>query len=308
MRSHSSFESYQKHHGLEKLTPHTVEEIQSGHFDLNKAHRFLSFQSRINHQLLNHKIITHNPYTKWFSKVTPTSAQVKQLIIQFSVFSNQFLVAQLEKMINAETVEEMRASKEILANEIGVVYKHVRKQNAQPIPPQSLTKDERDFGDIEGSIEGGTFHFKAAHFELLYRMASELGIAFDQLGRRQFGTSKTLFFCDELVRLYGTADYATSTASSYAVENWAAAGFWDELVEGLTHYKHAKQLSNLPLTFFTWHAKLEANHANHTQEELERYYFNNNIDEAHFIRRGNEMLDGVYAFWQGLDEDRKQIH
>jgi indoleamine 2,3-dioxygenase len=32
------------------------------------------------------------------------------------VFSNQFLIAQLNKMIHAETLESMRASKEILAN------------------------------------------------------------------------------------------------------------------------------------------------------------------------------------------------
>ncbi len=303
MSTNSAIETYRKDHGLEKLTPHTVAEIQSGHFHLDKAPRFLSFQSRIDNELLNHQVIVNNPYTRWFSKVTPNDAQIKQLIVQFSVFSNQFLVAQLQKMINAETIEEMRASKEILANEIGVVYKNPQQRSSS-----QLTRDERDFGDIEGSIEGGTFHFKAAHFELLDRLASHLGIAFNQLGRRQFGTAKTLFFCDELIRLYGTADYATSTAASYAVENWAAAGFWDELVEGLTRYKQARQLTDLPLTFFTWHAKLEANHASHTQEELETYYFNNEIDEDHFIVSGNEMLDGVYAFWQGLDEDRKRIH
>ncbi|WP_250655680.1 hypothetical protein [Alkalimarinus coralli] len=308
MKHHASFESYRKIHGLEKLTPHTVEEIQSGHFDINKAQRFIAFQTRINSELLNHKVITHNPYTRWFSKSTPNDAQIKQLIVQFSVFSNQFLVAQLEKMINAESIEEMRASKEILANEIGVVYKKNPQQTHSEGDQPALTKDERDFGDIEGSIEGGNFHFKAAHFELLNRMASHLGITFEQLGRRQFGTQKTLFFCDELIRLYGAADYATSTAASYAVENWAAAGFWDELVEGLSRYKTSRKLDALPLTFFTWHAKLEANHANHTQEELESYYFNNTVDEDLFITRGNEMLDGVFAFWQGLDEDRKRIH
>ena len=42
---------------------------------------------------------------------------------QFSVFSQLFLVAQLQKIINAPTLEEMRDGKEILANEIGVVFK-----------------------------------------------------------------------------------------------------------------------------------------------------------------------------------------
>ncbi|CAM3060497.1 hypothetical protein [Moritella viscosa] len=303
MRDNSAIETYRKDHGLEKLTYHTVEEIQSGHFDLDKAQNFLAFQSRINNELLNHKVITANPYTQWFCNASLNDAQIKQLIVQFSVFSNQFLVAQLEKMLNAETLEEMRASKEILANEIGVVYKNPTRNRAT-----QLTPDERDFGDIEGSIDGGAFHFKAAHFELLNQLADYFDIAFNQIGRRQFGSAKTLFFCDELVRLYGSASYATSTAASYAVENWAAAGFWDELVAGFNHYRQTRNLKGLPLTFFTWHAKLEANHANHTQEELEAYYFNNDVDEDHFIVSGNEMLDGVYTFWQGLDEERKRIH
>ncbi|MCZ6564527.1 MAG: hypothetical protein O6852_00100, partial [Gammaproteobacteria bacterium] len=45
-----------------------------------------------------------------------------EFIVQFSIFSNQLLIAQLLKTINADSIEGMRASKEILANEIGVVF------------------------------------------------------------------------------------------------------------------------------------------------------------------------------------------
>ncbi|WP_293128838.1 hypothetical protein [Moritella sp.] len=186
MRDNSAIEAYRKDHGLEQLTYHTVEEIQSGHFDLDKAQAFLAFQARINNELLNHKVITANPYTQWFCDASLNDVQIKQLIVQFSVFSNQFLVAQLEKMLNAETLEEMRASKEILANEIGVVYKNPKRNRAT-----QLTQEERDFGDIEGSIDGGAFHFKAAHFELLSQLADYFGIGFNQIGRRQFGSAKT---------------------------------------------------------------------------------------------------------------------
>src|SRR6185295_3966816 len=72
--------------------------------------------------LLRHRIITANPYTAWFRRGEQSTAQVKAFIVQFSVFSNLFLIAQLHKMIHADTVEGMRASKEILANEIGVVF------------------------------------------------------------------------------------------------------------------------------------------------------------------------------------------
>ncbi|MGN2393412.1 hypothetical protein ACTFO6_18215, partial [Pelomicrobium sp. G1] len=108
--------------------------------------------------------------------------------------------------------------------------------------------------------------------------------------------SSTLFLCDELIRLYGSEDYAVSQAASYAVENWAAAGFWEELIEGLKRYNE-RHRADLPLGFFVWHSRLEAQHARHTQEELEEYYFQTPLDEDAFIRYGNEMLDAVAAFW-----------
>ena len=63
----------------------------------------------------------------------------------------------------------------------------------------------------------------------------------------------------------------------------------------------------LPLAFFTWHSRLEAQHARHTQEELEELYFTRNILENDFIFHGNQMLNGVAAFWDGLNTQRKQI-
>jgi pyrroloquinoline quinone (PQQ) biosynthesis protein C len=123
------------------------------------------------------------------------------------------------------------------------------------------------------------------------------------VGKRRHGIPPTLFFCDELCRLYGSPEYLISQAASYAVENWAAAGFWDELISGFKRY-NARSGEDLPLAFFTWHARLEAQHAKHTQEELEELYFERALDEDAFIRFGNEMLDGVAAFWEGLNEDR----
>jgi hypothetical protein len=51
----------------------------------------------------------------------------------------------------------------------------------------------------------------------------------------------------------------------------------------------------------------KAQHAQHTQEELEELYFGRDVDEHAFIRRGNEMLDGVAAFWDGLENQRNKI-
>lgn len=286
------------------LTDHTLMQIQDGQYRFDRAKDFLAFQSKIRRELLSHKVITHNPYTHWFSSADLNDAQVKHFIIQFSVFSNQFLIAQLNKMINAETLEEMRASKEILANEMGVLFNDKRRHEASGLSGE----EEKEFGGLEGSIEGGRFYFRAAHFELLVKMAEQLGLDFRLMGKRHRGRPNTLFFCDELIRLYGNEDYQTATAASYAVENWAAAGFWDQLVSGLLRYKETRGIEDLALTFFTWHSKLEANHAHHTQEELESFYFNFDVDEDKFVATGNEMLDGVYTFWSGLDQDRRKLH
>jgi pyrroloquinoline quinone (PQQ) biosynthesis protein C len=289
--------------GLSGLTAPSLKALVANRagYSVDKAHHFLAFQRRINHELLKHRIITRNSYTAWFQRGEQTFEQIRAFIVQFSVFSNQFLIAQLQKTINADSLEGMRASKEILANEIGVVFNAGRRRSA----PASQGTDP-ELVSTEGSVEGGIFHFRAAHFEWLLHIAEQLGLAFDDLGRRRHGTPATLYFCDELIRLYGSEDYAVSQAASYAVENWAAAGFWKELVDGLTRY-NARTGAGLPLAFFTWHDRLEAQHAQHTQEELEELYFTRAIDEDAFIRYGNEMLDGVAAFWDGLDEQRRSM-
>src|SRR5436190_900193 len=78
-----------------------------------------AFKSRLEAEVLSHPIIVANPYTAWFERGEFSAEQARAFLTQFSVSSNQFLVAQLQKVLNAETLEEMRASKEILANEIG---------------------------------------------------------------------------------------------------------------------------------------------------------------------------------------------
>ena len=295
------------HHivGLSEPSLEALLESRQG-YSLDKAKRFLAFQKRIDHELLQHRVITSNLYTPWFEKGEQTEEQVQAFVVQFSVFSNLFLIAQLNKMINADTLDGMRASKEILANEIGVIF-NSGKQSAKPSRSGNYDDEgDPDLVSTEGTVEGGTFRFRAAHFEWLLRLGSKIGLSFNDLGKRHHGTEATLYFCDELERLYGSEDYMTSQAASYAVENWAAAGFWDELVTGFKRFNE-KRSKPLPLAFFTWHARIEAQHAAHTQEELEELYFAREINEDEFIKYGNEMLDGVAAFWDGLERQRKLL-
>src|SRR5581483_11695523 len=120
-------------------------------------------------------------------------------------------------------------SKEILMNELGVVY------NAGK-PAVSEADVDPALVSTTGTVQGGRFRFEAAHFEWLLRFAKPLGLTFDDLGKRRHGTATTLHFCDELFRLYGSDDYNEAQGAAFAVENWAAAGFWKELIVGLQKF------------------------------------------------------------------------
>jgi hypothetical protein len=249
----------------------------------------------------------NNPYTRWFQRGEATDAELKNFIQQFSVFSNQFLIAALQKIINAQTLQQSRSSREILLNELGVIY---RKPDAK-VTASDLSDEEKDRqGDpelvsIEGTVDGGICRFKAAHFEWLTDVAAGVGLTFEDIGKRKHGSPSTLHFCDELIRLYGSDDPNIAEGASFAVENWAAAGFWQELEDGLSCIKQSRH-SQLRLAFFTWHNRVEGQHAGHTLEELEEVYFQPNFDRAKFLQGGAEILEAIAVFWEGLDRDRHQ--
>jgi hypothetical protein len=275
--------------------------VASGEITAAEAERFASFVATCNRDLMTHPVITTNRFCEWFARGEADRDIVRHFVVQFSVFSNLFLIAQLQKCINAGSLEGMRASKEILANEIGVIF------NKPGAAAKAVSDTDRE-GDpaivsTEGTVDGGTFRFAAAHFEWLLRMGEHLGLGFNDMGKRRHGTPSTLFFCDQLSAIYGSDDPNTAEGASFAVENWAAAGFWKQLVSGLEAFKK-RECPQLPLAFFTWHDRIEEQHAGHVMDELEELYFTPDFDEAKFLEGGRRMLDGVQAFWTGLNEHR----
>jgi len=262
-----------------------------------------SFLGRVEEVVYNHPVVVDNTYTKWFAKGEATLPEVRHLGVQFSVFSHQFVAAQLRKVINAADIESYRAGKEILMNELGVVFR----------PPASAEKVASEAGDgaeeadpdlvgTEGTVDGGRFRFSAAHFEWLVNFGAPLGLRFQDMGKRRHATPGTIFFCDELLRIYGAADPSVAEGASYAVEHWAAAGFWKELIAGLRAFK-ARECPALPLGFWVWHDKIEDQHAAHTAEELEQAFRTPGFDEEKFLQGAESMLDGVKSFWDGLWAD-----
>jgi len=257
----------------------------------------MDLRSAVDEVVFHHPVVVDNAYTKWFSKGEATGDEVRHLTVQFSVFSHLFVEAQLRKVINAADLDTYRAGKEILMNELGVVFRPVgRGGSPQPgVDPELVS--------TKGTVEGSRFLFAAAHFEWLVRFGAPLGLGFADLGKRRQGSKSTLFFCDELLRIYGSQDASAAEGASYAVEHWAAAGFWKELIAGLAKIKNSR-LPDLPLAFFTWHDKIEDQHKAHTWDELRDCYYSPKFREEPFIHAGVEMLDGVKVFWDGLNDLR----
>jgi hypothetical protein len=282
------------------------ERLHNGELTLSQVEDFREFLAAVDRDLLQHRIITQNAYTRWFQQGNVSDAELKHFVKQFSVFSNLFLVAALLKVINAPSLQGARAGKEILMNELGVIYRKKEQAIGARAAATDAEKDREGDPDLvstEGTVDGGICRFQAAHFEWLLKIGEGLGLGFADLGKRRLGRPGTLTFCDELARLYGSDDPHIAEGASFAVENWAAAGFWQELEDGLMLLKKTRH-PQLKLAFFTWHNRVEAQHAGHTMEELEDVYFDPDFDRAKFFQGGREILEGVAAFWEGLEQDR----
>jgi hypothetical protein len=292
------------HHDL--VSPRIEERLRLGELTEAQVEAFQDFLDRVDRDLLHHRIITDNAYTRWFRDGRATDPELAHFVRQFSVFSNQFLVAALLRVINAPSLRQARAAKEILMNELGVIY---RRRDAPQASVEAVDEESKDReGDpelvsIEGTVDSGIFRFRAAHFEWLLSVGEALGLGFDDMGKRRHGRPYTLQFCDALQRLYGSEDGPIAEGASFAVENWAGAGFWQELEDGLLQIK-ASRLPRLKIAFFTWHNRVEAQHVGHVMEELEDVYFEPGFDQERFFRGAHEVLDAIASFWDGLESDR----
>ncbi|MEX2658846.1 MAG: hypothetical protein WD232_04045 [Acidimicrobiales bacterium] len=255
-----------------------------------------AFRKEVDGLVGGHRVVTSNPYTTWFARGEADREDVAHLTVQFSVFSHLFLEAQLRKVIHAATLDSYRAGKEILLNELGVVFRPPSDEVVDGVDPQLVA--------TEGTVDGGRFRFAAAHFEWLIRFGQPLGLGFEDLGKRHQATPATAHFCDELLRIYGSEDPSTAEGASYAVEHWAAAGFWKELIAGLEAFKE-RSCPDLHLAFWTWHDKVEDQHAAHTDDELAEAFALPGFDQRRFLAGAAEMLDAVAVFWDGLDADRR---
>ena len=167
-----------------------------------------------------------------------TDDELRHFVRQFSVFSNQFLVAALLRVINAPTLQQARSAKEILLNELGVIYRRI-SPGASPRAPGPERRGEGPRGRPRAGQHRGDG--RRRHLPVprrAFRMAARRGggprpglrptsASAGTAGPRR-STSATSCTGSMAARIRRIAEGA-----SFAVENWAAAGFWQELEDGL---------------------------------------------------------------------------
>lgn len=297
-------------HGLTGLTKQTIERLMT-ESDQKKAiengKKALVFKGRIANEVMNHAVVRNNPFTAWFKGGDASLDQVRHMFVQFSVFSNQFCIAQLTKCFNSRTLEGARSAKEILIHELGGIFAP-RSEEERSDADELIVKDE-DVEDLTGvdranlsttgSVSGGVFKFAAAHFEWLVKDGSTVGLEFHQMGRRSCGSLATTAFCDRIIELIGSEDETIAQGSSFAIENWANAGFWRELVIGLRGVKK-KLCPGLSVGYFLWHDLVEHKHASHTEFESELMFLESELDQDLFIDSCNKMMDALMLFWREM--------
>ena len=224
------------------------------------------------------------------------------------MFSNQFLVAALLRVINAPTLQQARAAKEILMNELGVIY---RRSRAAAERPRGRSTTRRRTARATPSWSAPRGRSTAASSASgrptssgCWPSAEGLGLGFDDMGKRQHGRPSTLHFCDELQRLYGSEDAQFAEGASFAVENWAAAGFWQELEDGLMRIKQARHPAAAARLLHLAQPRRGPARRAHAWRSSRTSTSIPASTATKFFRGGREVLDAIAAFWDGLEEDR----
>lgn len=256
---------------------------------------FAAFRKRIEGEFFSHPVIVRNPYTKWFRQGLAGEDQVRDLLLQFSVFSNHFVALQAKRLVNAATEEGERTARYILVSECGV-----------------------GMDPVTGSTEGRSFSTQNAHLNWLRETGKVLGLEPRRMGRWEEGSPSTHAFLEGLDRTYGSRDGQIGAGASFAIENWAAFGigkgeaesdnFWKELITGLEAFNRRRRgREPLPLGFFQYHFELETGHGANVWRELEESFTEPGFDAGKFLAGGREALAAIHTFWLGLDKTRRRL-
>ena len=151
------------------VSPRIEDRLRKGELTDSEVVAFRDFLDRVERDLFRHRVITDNAYTRWFQEGKASDAELRHFVRQFSVFSNQFLVAALFRVINAPTLQQARAAKEILLNELGVIYRRTDGRMAPAATADEESKDREGDPELvstEGTVDGGTLPVSRGAFRV----------------------------------------------------------------------------------------------------------------------------------------------
>lgn len=258
-----------------------------------------SMREELTTQVFAHEVIQQNLYTKWFKRGEANTAQVVDLVVQFSVFSNHFIPLEAKRMVNAATEQEEREARAILGSEIGI-----------------------SIDATTGNIEGHRFSHNSAHIKWLRDIGEMLGLDRNQLGKWALGSPATHRFLKLLEEVYGSPDNNIGSGASFAIESWAGHGigkgeeaesnnFWRELIVGLEGYNQRNRMNlGLPplnIGFFKFHFGLESGHVANVEHELAQVFIRRDFDRAKWLYGTTQALEAILIFWKGLEETRHTL-
>lgn len=277
-----------------ELSPGVREKLERGEITGADAENYLRFRKKVRRVIDGNRVITNNRYTK-NAKRGLNTAQVIDLVVQFSVFSNRFPAIEALRYANARKPARKKGSRTVLSNEIGV-------------------KMNWDTWDTEGQ----TFSHEDAHVTWIQHLGEELGLdPWTEMCNWELGTPATHRFLEGFEESYGSLDDNEGAGASFAVETWAGFGigegedvennnFWKELITGLEIYNKTHGRS-IPISFFRYHFRLERGHVASVERESEGTFFDSDFDEEKWFEGARKALKALNIFWLGLERTRKQL-
>ena len=280
------------------LSPVVEEKLAQKKVSASEREAFCRQLAKIEREFSRDQIIHQNKYTKAVKTGLLNTAQAKDFIVQFLIFSLNFVSVECKRMVWAAGTPSERASRIILASELGV------RMNPET-------------HDVEGEI----FHHADAHVEWLRDMGESIGIPREILGRWDTGTPATHAFISGLYKSYASPNSSRGAGGSFKIETWAGAyldkpgeeqnNFWVELRDAFHIYNLRYRVSQgeppLPLGFFEEHIKLELGHVATVGDELVEIFFSPHFDLKQWWLGFRQAQKALSVFWHGLYNTWKRL-
>ncbi len=248
--------------------------VSHGEMPAERAAEFQRLLVQAGQTVLCHPIIANNRYLQRFAQGV-TVSQARHELQQFSVFAAQFNAAQALLVANAPTFEAYRERLHVLLNEEGIPYKE----------------------GFEGELTG-QWSLETVHYSWLRRMASDLDLSFENIGKIWLASPGTRRFVDAVFKYYASPDQNHAQGASFGIENWAANSLWQPWIAGMKQL-NATLPKKIDLGYLTYHDLEERHHSQATIDELFENFLEPWFDSGQFLAGASAILnEGVQPYYE----------